>query len=161
MAELILKRGSGRNFDGENWKLAAEKKWEVQELYVPNGKEQYMGNRAFDAVEHAVFRCLNDEFFAQPVHICELPKPEDPMEVIYSLDAPEIIEKATPSKAVIQGTKVLTFMGKNWKLAAEKKWKSTSTFSNQDNASKVGEKTIGQTVYDVFRTSGGFVAVKQ
>ncbi len=161
MEELTLKRGSGRTFFGSNWNQVAEQKWEVQVLYVPNGREKYQGNRILDGVEHAVFICLDDGFFAQPVEICKLPKPVDLMEVVYELEAPAVEEKPKTSKKTIQGTKMLTFTGKNWKLAADSKWKSTTTFSTYEATGKVGEKTIGQTVYDVYRTSSGFVAIKQ
>ena len=83
------------------------------------------------------------------------------MEVVYELEAPAVEEKPKTSKKTIQGTKMLTFTGKNWKLAADSKWKSTTTFSTYEATGKVGEKTIGQTVYDVYRTSSGFVAIKQ
>jgi hypothetical protein len=160
--ELTLKRGSGLTFDGTNWNLVSEKKWGVQVLLVPNGKEKYMGNRTFGGVEHAVFQCLNDEYFAQPVSVCKLPKPDDPGEVVYTLEPPPPeVEKPRSSK-VTQGVKVLQFAGKNWKLAADKKWKSTTSFSTFEESTKVGEKTIGQTVFDVYKASNtSFFAVKR
>jgi hypothetical protein len=159
--ELTLKRGSGLTFEGTNWNLTSEKKWMVQVLLVPNGKEKYMGNRTFGGVEHAVFQCLNDDYFAQPVSICKLPVPKDPMEVLYLLDAPAPEEKPRPKTKTVQGTKILTFSGKNWKLAADSKWKSSTSFSTHETSEKVGEKTIGQTTYGVYKVSTGFVAVKQ
>src|SRR5512135_678961 len=159
--ELTLKRGSGLTFDGTNWNLAAENKWQIQELLVPNGREKFLGKRSFGGVEHAVFQCLNDDFFAQPVSICELPIPEDPMEVLYTLEAPIPEEKPRTSKKTVQGSKILTFAGKNWKLAADSKWKSSTSFGSYETNEKVGEKTVGQTTYDVYKASNGFVAVKQ
>ena len=160
---LKLKRGSGRKFDGSNWKLASDKKWEVQTLFVPHAleKEKYVGNRSIDGVEHAVFLCLNDEFFAQPVSICELPKSENVEEIFYTLEAPVEDEKAHSTAKNTQGVKILQFAGKNWKLAADKKWKSTTSFLTYEESDKVGEKVIGQTTYDIYRGSSGFVAVKR
>jgi hypothetical protein len=159
--ELTLKRGSGLMFDGTNWNLAAENKWRVQVLLVPNGKEKFLGMKTFGGVEHAVFQCLNDEFFAQPKTICKLPVPEDPAEVLYSLEPPAEEEKPKARTKTVQGTKILTFAGKNWKLAADAKWKSSTSFSTYETSEKVGEKTIGQTTYDVYKASSGFIAVKQ
>lgn len=157
---LTLKRGSGLTFNGTNWNLVAEKKWTVHVLLVPNGKEKFMGKRMFGGVEHAVFQCLNDEFFAQPVSICELPKPADPGEVVYSLEAPEVVEeKRSPTKSTV-AEKILTFTGKNWKLAADKKWKSSASFPTYDPKDKVGQKKIGSTAYFIYKISGGFVAVE-
>ena len=163
---LTLKRGSGRTFDGANWKLVADKKWEVNVLHIPHAleKEKHVGNRMIDGVDHAVFQCLDDQFFAQPVSICELPKPSDPIEVVYSLEAPTPEEKprTNKSKEVTHGVKVLQFSGKNWKLAADRKWKSTTSFTTYDAKDIVGEKTIGQTVFDVYKASAdSFFAVKR
>lgn len=162
--KLTLKRGSGRHFDGQNWKLVADQKWGIQVLFVPHAleKEKYVGNRMIDGVEHAVYQCLNDEFFAQPVSICELPKPDDMTEPMYTLELPVVEEKPRTASKNTQGFKVLTFTGKNWKLAADKKWKSTTSFSTFEESAKVGEKTIGQTVFDVYRASNdSFFAVKR
>jgi len=164
--ELTLKRGSGLTFDGSNWNLASEKKWQVQVVFIPNGKEKHMGNRFFGGVEHAVFQCLNEEFFAQPISICKLPISKDPMEVQYSLEAPAEDEKPRPKTKQIVRTKVLSFAGKNWKLAADAKWKSdrrqqTNVFDTYDAKDKVGEKKIGQITYDVYKVSTGFIAVRQ
>ncbi len=79
---MTLKRGRGLCFGGENWKLAGEDKWREHRLYVPNGRERLYGTRTLRGREHAVFRCLDDEFLAQPSEICELPDPGDPMEVL-------------------------------------------------------------------------------
>lgn len=159
--ELTLKRGSGLTFDGSNWNLVSENKWQVQTLFVPSGKEKHLGNRRFGAVEHAVFQCLNDEFFAQPLDICKLQASEDPLEIQYSLDAPVEEEKPRPKVAKPVSTKVLSFSGKNWKLAADAKWKSSNVFDTYDEKSRVGDKKIGQTVYDVYKVANGFIAIKQ
>lgn len=160
--ELTLKRGSGLTFDGTNWNLVAEKKWQVHLLLVPNGKEKFMGKKMFGGVEHAVFQCLNDEFFAQPVSICEMPKPDDPGEVVYTLEAPVVEEEKRSANKSTQGVKVLQFSGKNWKLAADKKWKSTTSFATYEASAKVGEKIIGQTTFDVYKASSdSFFAVKR
>ncbi len=158
--ELTLKRGSGRSFNGSNWNLVSDAKWETHSLYVANGREKYLGNRPIDGIEHAVFQCLDDTFFAQPINVCELPAPEDPLEVLYSLEMEEEKPRSVPSQ-MNTGTRVLTFSGKNWKLAAESKWKSSASFADYEESSKVGEKTIGQTAFDVYRTPSGFVAIKQ
>lgn len=82
MVELKLKRGYGRSFVGENWQLVGESKWTHHRHYLPNGREPFHGVRKLDGVDHAVFRCFNDDFFAQPVGLCEFSVPEDPMEVM-------------------------------------------------------------------------------
>jgi len=79
---VTLKRGRGLRFEGENWKLAGEGRWLEHRLYVPNGNEPLMGSRVLRGKEHTVFRCLDDDFFAQPSEICELPDPKDPLEVL-------------------------------------------------------------------------------
>jgi hypothetical protein len=159
---LSLKRGSGWVFGGENWKLASDKLWEVHPLLIPNGREEHVGSRVVHSHQVEVFRLLNDEFFAQPKTICKLPVPEDPLEVLYSLEAPEPeAEKPKSKKKTVQGIKVLTFSGKNWKLAADNKWKSSTSFTTFETNEKVGEKTIGQTTYDVYKSSPGFIAVRQ
>lgn len=105
--DLKLKRGYGRSFEGENWKLAKDDKWSHHRLYIPYGEEPFHGTRMIDGVEHAVFRCRNDDFFAQPVEICALPVPEDPMEVLYEM--PEGVqegvdeEAATPAESTCLG----------------------------------------------------------
>ncbi len=167
--ELTLKRGSGRHFPGQNWKTASDKNWLRQyDHIVPSGRETLVGNRDFDGIPHAVFQCLNDEFFAQPVSVCELPVPEDPLEVLYEYEKPAATEKEpapkkTSTSSSIKGEKIKVFSGKNWKLAAEKKWKSATSFigSGEELGTKVGEKTFGVTVYDIHKASSGFVAVKQ
>ncbi len=166
--ELTLKRGSGRHFPGQNWKTAAEKHWVRQHSHiVPSGRETHVGLRELDGVPHAVFQCLNDEFFAQPVDVCEKPIPEDPMEVVFEYEkteeAEEEAEKPKKKTEGLKTSKVMTFSGKNWKLAAEKKWKSSTGFigSGEELGTKVGEKTFGATVYDIHKSSSGFVAVKQ
>ncbi len=88
MADPTLKRGRGLSFEGENWRLAGEARWEEHRVYVPNGREKFLGVRALRGVEHAVFRCMNDDCLAQPSEICELPAPADPTEVL-SLKAVE------------------------------------------------------------------------
>jgi hypothetical protein len=167
--KLTLKRGSGRHFDGQNWKLAGDKQWVVQPLFVPHAleKEKHVGNRMIDGVEHAVYLCLNDEFFAQPVSICELPKPADMTEVMYSLEVPVVEEKPRSAQKGTQGFKVLTFVGKNWKLAGDKAWKTSTAFSKPgDKGSRytekelVGERKIGSQYYEVYSSSSGFVAFK-
>jgi hypothetical protein len=82
VAELRLKRGFGMVFRGENWRLAGDARWERHPMYVPNGREPLAGTRQIGGVEHAVFRCLDDDFLAQPVAVCELPVPEDPLEIL-------------------------------------------------------------------------------
>jgi len=164
---LTLKRGSGRTFNGSNWQSVSDKTWEVQVLFIPGSpapKEEYLGNRLIDGTDFAVFKCLNDDFMAQPVSICELPLPKDQYStsVFYSLEAPVPEErKMTNSNNSVQSTKVLMFSGKNWKLASDKKWKSSSSFATHDAGNKVGEKTIGTVLHDIFRVPDGFAAIKQ
>ena len=166
--KLTLKRGSGRTFDGENWKLVADGKWGVQILYVPHAleKEQHVGNRMIDGVDHAVFRCLNDEFFAQPVSVCEKPR-NGSEEVVYELEASAAEEKPRPASKGTQGFKVLTFSGKNWKLAGEKSWKTSTAFSQPGDKDcrytekeLVGERKIGNQMYEVFSSPPGFIAFR-
>jgi hypothetical protein len=158
--ELTLKRGSGRSFTGTNWQAISDKKWEVHALLVPSGKEKLVGCRLIDDVTHSVFLMLNDEYFAQPTNVCELPMPEDPMTEIYSLDVPETEETQSTSKN-LQSSKVLVFSGKNWKLSSDKKWKSSTSIVSFESKDKVGEKKIGPTMHDIYRTSPGFIAVRQ
>lgn len=82
MAELKLKRGWGKVFRGENWRLAGDGRWEDHPMYVPNGREPLAGTRLIGGRDFAVFRCLDDDFLAQPVSTCELPVSEDPLEVL-------------------------------------------------------------------------------
>jgi hypothetical protein len=164
MADILcLKRGSGWTFDGANWNLASEKLWGIHQLLVPNGKEEHVGMRDLHGLHVAVFKLLNDGFFAQPLNICKLPIPKDPLEILYSLEPPAEAEEEKPRSKTktIQGTKILTFSGKNWKLAADNKWKSTTAFSTFETNEKVGEKTIGQTAYYIHKVSSGFIAVKR
>ena len=164
---LTLKRGSGRIFTGTNWNLAADRNWEVHVMFVPGSpapKEKYMGNRDIDGIPHCVFQLLDDDFFAQPIEICELPISEDDEEVLYELEAPPPEEKSKTvkvSKSAVQSAKMLMFSGKNWKLTSDRKWKSVSSFAILDVANKVGEKKIGQGTYDIFKTPEGFAASRQ
>lgn len=80
--KLTLKRGRGRVFPGSNWKLAGDERWAEHHLYVPNGMEKIVGSRPIGGVEHAVFRCLDDEYMAQPFEVCQLPDPKDWTEVL-------------------------------------------------------------------------------
>lgn len=80
--KLTLKRGRGKVFPGANWKLAGDEKWTEHPLYVPNGRESLAGTRLIAGVEHAVFRCLDDEYMAQPFETCQLPDPKDWTEVL-------------------------------------------------------------------------------
>lgn len=79
---LTLKRGFGRVFGGENWRLAGDSKWAPHRLYVPSGEEPMAGTRGIDGVAHAVFRCKDGDFFAQPVATCEMLPPDDLLEVL-------------------------------------------------------------------------------
>ena len=162
---LTLKRGSGLTFRGTNWKSVSDSAWEVQVLFIPGyppPKEAYQGNRLINGVEHAVFQCLNDDFLAQPVNICELPPPKDQYstETFYSLEAP-IPEERKKMTNSVTSTKVLQFAGKNWKLASDKKWKPVSSFATYEASAKVGSKEIKTVSYDIYRTPEGFAAVKQ
>jgi hypothetical protein len=87
---MTLKRGCGLTFTGENWKLAGDTKWERAPLYIPNAshQEQFMGTRLIKNKTYAVFKCLNDDFLAQPVNICELPVSKDDYAIL-SIDGLE------------------------------------------------------------------------
>ncbi len=76
---LTVKRGKVRLFCGANWKLVKDSGWLEHKMYVPN-LEIYVGNRAIDGVEHAVFQCKDGDYIAQPVAMCELPRPDDELE---------------------------------------------------------------------------------
>ena len=180
---LTLKRGSGRVFTGSNWKLASDKHWEVQLTFLPGSprpKEIHQGDRLIDGVMHSVWLCLNDEFFAQPLSICELPIPEDEMEIVYSLAPPveEFVEAScdeTDPNPEIDGVltmenktvetettelvELLRFTGKNWKLTSDKKWKSVSAGYSVKHL--VGEKTINQVAYKIYKVIDGFAAIKE
>jgi hypothetical protein len=161
--ELSLKRGSGLVFDGENWQTVSEKRWHWQPIYVPSQREVFVGRRQLAGQEFAVFRCLDDEFLAQPVNICELPIPEDPVEVVFEHEPEE--EPMAPnekksSKSVQIDSKSLQFEGKNWKLAADKKWKPINGFVPQ-LGEKVGNKTIGKIPYTVHKGPLGFIAIRE
>lgn len=80
--ELTLKRGRGLVFPGSNWKLVGDERWTEHPMYVPNGREALVGTRLIGGVEHAVFRCLDDEYMAQPFEVCQLPVPKDWNEVL-------------------------------------------------------------------------------
>ena len=54
-------------FGGQNWKLVKDSGWEYQRFYLANGMEKHVGTRILRGQEHNVFRCLNDEYVAQPV----------------------------------------------------------------------------------------------
>ena len=94
---LTLKRGYGRCFNGENWKSVKDSKWVHHRVYVPYGEEPLHGTRLIDGVEHAVFRCRNDDFFAQPVALCELPPATDPMR-IYAEMPEDAVEEMLPPR---------------------------------------------------------------
>jgi len=80
--DMKLKRGRGLVFLGENWRLAGENRWAEHALYVPNGMEKHAGRRDLRGAPHEVFRCLDEDYLAQPSEICALPVPEDPLEVL-------------------------------------------------------------------------------
>ena len=93
MSDLTLKRGCGKTFDGENWKLVGDGKWKFHPLYIPNGSEPFIGLRQIRGVEHAVFTCLDEDFFAQPVEVCKLPE---------SSDMGEILSHPLPGEVVVE-----------------------------------------------------------
>jgi len=159
--ELKLKRGSGLAFDGENWKLAGDSKWEKQPLYVANGYEEFMGLRVLHGQEHAIFRCLNDTFFAQPTDICKLPVPSDPMEVLYDAYERGEEEVSSQSKKSTPITKALVFKGANWKLVKDSKWKPMTGFLPSELENPVGTKTIGSKSYNIYKSSMGFIAISE
>ena len=91
MENLTLKRGCGIGFFGMNWDMVGDRKWHdcppysrdgIQSVFVPSGKEIFMGNKVIRGIDFSVYKCLDDGFFAQPTRICELPVPEDCMEIL-------------------------------------------------------------------------------
>lgn len=114
-----------------------------------------------DGVLHTVFKCLDDTLFAQPKDVCEKPVPEDPMEVIYELDTPDTEVEEQPKKKQIPLHKMMSFHGTNWKLAKDAKWKQMAGFITLDEKDHVGERNIGQSLFKVYKTPTGFLAVKQ
>lgn len=161
--DLKLKRGSGKTFEGQNWQSVKEDKWEQHMMYVPSGQEKYMGSREIDGTTHAVFQCLDDSFLAQPVSICELPTSEDPLKVIYQVQASVKTPEETVRPNDIQPAKTdgtLVFIGKNWKLSSDKKWKKLSGFV-PPTSGLMGKKTINNVEYEIHRTDSGFLAVKE
>jgi hypothetical protein len=69
-------------FPGSNWKLVGDAGWLEHPMYVPNGREKLVGTRLIDGKEHAVFKCLDGEYLAQPFEVCQLPDPKDWTEVL-------------------------------------------------------------------------------
>jgi hypothetical protein len=167
---LTLKRGSGWTFSGTNWKSVSDKAWEIHVLFIPGfppGREKHVGSREINGIPVEVFQCLNDDFFAQPVNICELPIPKDSCstEIFYSLEAPVQEEKKKMTSSVTstknEPSTMLTFKGKNWKLASNKKWTKASTLFSIDDSMKVGSRIIGEHTYLIYKSSPGFIAVRQ
>lgn len=158
--KLSLKRGSGRVFSGDNWKLVSDSKWEYQKLYVPNGYEPYVGSRVIDGQEFSIFKCLDDDFFAQPIQICSLPEPKDPMEIVY-FNYPQIERpmKSSNKKETIQSG--LIFAGKNWKLAGTSKWKKHNGIIVSGLGGSIGTHIINNKNYQIYKSSLGFVAIHE
>lgn len=82
MTDMCLKRGWGLVFSGYNWDTSPESRWEFHRMFVPSGREPMVGTRRINGEEHAVFQCLDDDFFAQPVALCRAAPPLDPCEVV-------------------------------------------------------------------------------
>jgi hypothetical protein len=173
MSDLKLKRGCGLSFDGTNWNLAGDNKWKDcpaldrdgnQASYVPSGNEPFMGLKTIRGIPCAVFQCFNDDFIAQPVRICELPIPEDPMEILCTLEdlgkkSQEKQERKTATPVTMLGC--LSFNGTNWRLAGDKKWRNMSGLVPRDLGKTLGEREIGRSVYDVYKGPAGFIAVRR
>lgn len=161
---LTLKRGSGKSFEGKNWQLAGDNSWDYHYLYIPNGMEKFFGLREIEKTQYAIFMCLDDTFFAQPVSICELPIPDDCMTVVYLVEKPiEVnLESKKPEKSVMKShasSNIMEFSGKNWKLAGNSKWKKFSGFI-QNLESSLGERKIGSHSYKIHRFGGVFLAIR-
>lgn len=154
-----LKRGHGLSFYGTNWKLASDHKWESGP-HVPYYGEPLVGERFLNGVKHLVFQCKDDSFLAQPEDICNLPIPSDPMEVISPPpDQLESEEKSIIKKQKSQAVKqALVFVGKNWKLASDRKWSNTNGFVSGD---PIGSRMIKDNEYDVYKNGDGFIAIKR
>ena len=172
--ELNLKRGRGLSFEGVNWKSSGDSYWSETKHVLPNGEEQILGSRSIRGVDHTIFLCKNDTFFAQPTSICLLPKSNDPMEIqspdMENSEEDEMTSTTkttkttpvkTPAKDIKQVEKILTFLGKNWKLASDKKWKEVTGFSQSDLGESVGTKTINKVDCDIYKASTGFIAIRK
>jgi hypothetical protein len=161
---MSLKRGSYLHFDGENWKLAGDSKWTKRPLLVPNGMETFMGNRTLLGEEHSIFRCLNDEYAAQPSSICALPDSDDPMEVFIEYEfAEDPLEPSSKSSSKSSRTdlgKSLVFRGTNWKLVKENKWKPVIGFIPDDLGESLGEREMANKRYSIYKSPLGFIAIE-
>lgn len=163
-SNLTLKRGSGLVFEGSNWSLSSERNWTAHKLMIPTGNEPFVGFRSFDGVEHAIFLCSDDEYFAQPKFICEAPQSENPFEKVYSIEIIEEIKEKPKKKTQVPlqaRAGIMQFNGKNWKLAGDKKWTKVISFLNEEKGASLGSRIIGNTEYDVFQGKNGFFAIKR
>lgn len=160
-----LKRGVGLSFDGSNWNLVSDGRWELHPVYVPNHFEKFVGTRKIYDQDYSVFICSDDGFLAQPTSICEAPDPEDDLLNVCLLEHLGRLEegKAVREKKIqAQSSGTLIFSGTNWKLAGESKWSSFRGFLPSDLGEMLGSREIGKFSYDVFNApGGGFIAVRQ
>lgn len=151
-----LKRGVGLSYYGKDWEKSNDSKWELSP-YVPWYGEPLIGRRYINETECMVFKCRDDSYFAQPVHICEMPIPDDVMTVFDTFseetEKSNQVEKAKKNSPV----KALAFQGKNWKLASDRKWVESLVFTSGES---VGKRTIFGSQYEVYKTGSGFAAVK-
>ncbi len=157
---MELKRGGGWSSGIENWQSLSG--WRLHQTYIPNGMEVHMGMMELGGETHQVYRCLDDTFFAQPTRVCELPHVKNPMTVVYEVKmSNNEVEDTTETHIAPAFTEgVLTFAGKNWKLASDKKWKKVSGFLSEEKTPSLGTKQIGQFQYEIHKTSGGFLAFR-
>jgi len=149
---MTLKRGSYLHFSGENWKLTGDSKWKKMPRLVPNGMEQFMGVRQLFDKEHCVFKCLNDEFAAQPSSICELPVPKDHMLVLYDEyedGGPDFVRTFGP-ESTEPSTQSYGFDGTNWKLTRDTKWKPILGFEPDDLGEPLGTKALFGKNFNVY-----------
>jgi hypothetical protein len=165
MNDLTLKRGCGLCFGGTNWKSTGDSKWENQLVFIPSGHELFLGNKTIRGIEFSVFKCLNDEFIAQPTTICKLSMPEDTSLILCKLEDLGIIPDVRPERKTnnipVRMSGCMSFSGMNWKLAGDKKWHDMSGFTPKDLGESLGEREIGKNIYDIYRGPSGFIAVRR
>jgi len=159
-----LKRGTGMTTFSTNWNSQSaewiwgpgsapdseEKSWDLLPVFVPNGKETYVGDKTFSGQEFCVFKCLDDSFLAQPKSVCLMPVPTDPMKVLSVIDPKTQADKVSH--------KVLFFEGANWKLCGDKKWQEIEVEVDLEALTVIGGKSIFNKLHRIAKYNDGFIA---
>lgn len=143
-----LKRGQGISTFAKDWRDPSAE-WEFWPVYLPNGAEKYQGDKEFNGIIFCVFRCHDDSFYAQPESTVLEEMNKDPMAIQSIL--PNLTLDGIKQKTVKE------FIGTNWKLSSDRKWKSKSMMI-PDTLQSVGEKTIDGVVLQVYKLDGSFIA---